>query len=248
MNTLAIDAGNTRIKWAWHDGSRWQAMGSESPDVFMRNERTAPTTMLAELAARSERAIGCCVAGQEVKAAMASRLAATNIEWVEPQAQSFDVKNGYDDPGQLGADRWVNLIAARHLYPGENCIVASAGTAMTVDALSVDGSHLGGIIVAGLELQRGALAMGTAGVKAAVGVLCDFPHNTADAVHTGALMAMSGAATRMRDNLETRSGKTVRMILTGGGAAALAPLFAPPIEHVEHLLFEGLLWMTRNPH
>jgi type III pantothenate kinase len=248
MNILAIDAGNAYVKWAWHDGSKWQAMGRESVASFMDAPENESGAMLSRLAEQSGRVLVCSVAGAEVENTMASRLPVPAIEWIRSQPEGYGVRSGYEDPLQLGADRWVNLVAARHLFPGRDCIVASAGTALTVDALLGDGRHLGGIIVPGRELQRDALAAGTSGVRAAAGKRDDFPRSTADAVHTGALLAMAGATERMRLTLETRCGRGVLLVLTGGGAAELAPLLESPVSHVERLLFEGLLWIARNPH
>jgi len=248
VRILAIDAGNTHVKWAWHDGSRWQAIGKESCEHFLADGQSESAKMLSDLGAQSDRAIVCWVAGPEVREGLASRLSVFDIRWVAPQPQAYGVTNGYDAPDQLGVDRWVNLVAARHLFQGRDCIVASAGTALTVDALQADGRHLGGIIVPGMELQRDALAAGTAGVRAAAGKRDDFPRSTADAVHTGALLAMAGATERMRVRLQSRCGRGVLTVLTGGGAAELAPLLESPVSHVERLLFEGLLWIAENPH
>jgi type III pantothenate kinase len=247
VRVLAIDAGNTHVKWGWHDGSRWQVIGKESCRRFLADGESESAKMLSDLGAQSDRAMVCCVAGPEVRETLASRLSVSDVRWVAPQPRAYGVTNGYDAPEQLGADRWVNLVAARHLFRDRDRIVASAGTALTVDALQADGRHLGGIIVPGVALQRDALAAGTAGVRAAAGKRDVFPRNTTDAVHTGALVAMAGATERMKLSLEARCGRGVLTVLTGGGAAELAPLLESPVSHVERLLFEGLLWIAENP-
>ena len=64
------------------------------------------------------------------------------------------VRNGYDDPTRLGTDRWAAMVAAwqRGHAP---CIVACAGTALTVDQLDDNGQFLGGAIVAGYHAMLG---------------------------------------------------------------------------------------------
>ena len=65
-------------------------------------------------------------------------------------AEDLGVKNAYRDPGRLGADRWMALIAAAEMVSG-NAIVLDAGSAITVDLLRADGQHLGGAILPGIH-------------------------------------------------------------------------------------------------
>ncbi|MDF0677825.1 MAG: type III pantothenate kinase [Nitrosomonas sp.] len=60
-------------------------------------------------------------------------------------------------PGAMGCDRWVALIAVWHRLQ-RACLVVDVGTAMTVDALSAMGEFLGGIIVPGPDAMKQALA------------------------------------------------------------------------------------------
>src|SRR5438552_2277587 len=66
------------------------------------------------------------------------------------------------NPAQLGCDRFASLIGAHALFPGQPLIVATCGTATTVDALSADGLFLGGMILPGLGLMASSLARNTA--------------------------------------------------------------------------------------
>ncbi len=66
-----------------------------------------------------------------------------------------------DRPGEVGADRLVNALAAHRLYHGP-LVVADCGTATTVDAVGADGEFLGGAIAPGLALGLEALAARTA--------------------------------------------------------------------------------------
>ena len=66
-----------------------------------------------------------------------------------------------DRPGEVGADRLVNALAAHRLHRGP-LVVADCGTATTVDAVGADGAFLGGAIAPGLTLGLEALAARTA--------------------------------------------------------------------------------------
>ena len=65
-------------------------------------------------------------------------------------AKALGVTNGYRQPERLGVDRWMTLLAAREMLPGD-CVVIDAGSAITLDLLRADGQHLGGAILPGLN-------------------------------------------------------------------------------------------------
>lgn len=62
----------------------------------------------------------------------------------------------YDNPGEVGADRIVNALAARELY-GTPVIVVDFGTATTFDIVNRDGDYAGGVIAPGLVISAEAL-------------------------------------------------------------------------------------------
>lgn len=237
---LLIDAGNTRIKWGvWSDGA-WQGRGS-----IATNEPAAFGRCVGDL---QPRWVGIsCVAGAGVRGALE---AAVNrygvpVHWLQAEAEACGVRNGYAQPASLGADRWANLLACRGLGLAP-CIVASLGTAMTVDALGRDGHFLGGMILPGAGLMRQALQQGTAGVAEVMGDCADFPVTTADAVTTGIHAARLGAVAWLRDRLVAREGKEVNVVLTGGEATDLVGQVPPPVRLVEDLVLEGLLCLARD--
>jgi type III pantothenate kinase len=118
-------------------------------------------------------------------------------------------------------------------------IVVNAGTAVTVDALDAQGVFRGGVILPGLALMASALASGTAGLPRADGQFELFPDNTADAIATGAVLAVSGAIDRMHDALSAM-GPPPRIVLSGGAASAIAPHLTAPMVSVPYLVLEGL--------
>lgn len=243
MIVLAVDAGNTRVKWALHDGSEWTARGAAA-----HGERGSLDGQWARLPA-PQRIVVSNVAGPGAEAFLRERLARWGAEevWIRSLAWQCGVRNGYRDPSQLGCDRWAALIAARARVAGP-CLVVSAGTAMTVDALAADGLFLGGIIVPGAGLMKRALAGSTAGLAEAAGAFDDFPRSTADAMESGALQALAGAVERMARLLRERARAEPRCVLSGGAAPLLAPLLGPAAEVADNLVLEGLLIIAREPH
>jgi type III pantothenate kinase len=157
------------------------------------------------------------------------------------------VRNSYDDPAQLGCDRWAALIGARRLYAGP-AVVVDAGTALTADALTGDGVFVGGIIVPGAELMRKALAEHTAALKPQPGKFSFFPDTTGDAIMSGAIDALAGAIERMARFLEEAGEPQPACVLSGGGAALIEPYLNLEVKVVDNLVLEGLLTIAREAH
>ena len=236
MSTLAIDAGNTRVKWGVYDGSRWLQQSAVATAEIERMP-----AMLAH-APDLKRIVIANVAGPHVARTLGQALAgsAVPIHWVQSRGEQCGVRSSYAEPTQLGADRWAALIGARHLYSGP-CVIANAGTTMTVDALSGDSIFLGGFIVPGYSIMREALASHTAQLGLREGKFSFFPDNTGDAIVSGALNALAGAIERMcRYVVEAGEDEPV-VVLSGGNADLLAPQLSTPPEIVDHLVLEGLV-------
>lgn len=62
---------------------------------------------------------------------------------------------------EIGIDRLVNIIAAKKKY-GQPLIIIDAGTATTIDVLSKKGEFIGGVILPGIDMLKGALHKKTA--------------------------------------------------------------------------------------
>jgi type III pantothenate kinase len=255
MSFLALDVGNTRLKWALYvsaqPGSAMLAQGA----AFLETIDDLAESQWRDLP-NPQAILGCIVAGSGVQRRVEEQLEHWSAEpqWVVPSQQACDVFNGYDHPSRLGADRWAALIGAHHhgsragsrhadgapLHPAPKLVVM-VGTAVTVDALDASGRFWGGVILPGFGLMMRALEIGTAGLKTPTGEVCDFPTQTGDALMSGAAQAIAGAVDRLHGKLRARSGQTPQILMTGGAVSKLAPLIEHPFERVETLIFDGLL-------
>lgn len=238
---LCLDAGNTRLKCGLHDGQAWrwqQAFGYDALAELTNLLSTLFSVPPYELQRMTPRhMVACNVAGAAVRLQieqLAQQLAIP-LTWLESTSAGFGVRNGYDHPAQLGADRWAGLIAARALSL-EASIIVQAGTATTIDLLDAEGVFRGGFILPGLTLMRQSLARNTEQLADVSGHFSMLPTNTSDAVTSGALSATLGAIERMRGVHDVG-----QCILSGGAAADLLPHLAAPIRQVDHLVLEGLL-------
>ena len=256
MSFLAIDIGNTRLKWGLYESPRPRAALLASGAVFLETIDDLAETDWKHLPAPHS-ALGCVVAGEAVKRRVVEQIDElwdVEMRWAVSSAQAAGVINGYDHPSRLGADRWAALVGARHraiasVSDAANAppvLVVMVGTAVTVDSLDATGCFLGGLILPGFGLMLRALEMGTAGLKVPTGEVLDFPTNTSDALMSGGAHAIAGSVERIHRKLFARCGTAPMLLMTGGAAVKLAPITDLPFETVDTLIFEGLLHLQAD--
>jgi type III pantothenate kinase len=160
---------------------------------------------------------------------------------VESQAEGYGVRSAYSQPGDLGNDRWLAMIAARARYK-QATLVVDLGTAATVDALDRDGQHLGGQILPGYNAIIHSLNQSTDGVDAAAFTGQDhyFASGTQDGVTMGVLSALGAWVDRAAEQQANSQEETVCCLLTGGDAGILVPYIRTECEHVPDLVLQGL--------
>ena len=239
---LAIDAGNSRVKWGWLDEGAapgaWSSVASVSLIEFAASsDHLNPFSVTHE---DPRRIVISNVAGDGVHQLLVNWTSIFEAEplWVRAQAQGCGVTNRYERPEVLGPDRWAALIAARALHAGP-CLVVNAGTATTVDMLAADGSFLGGAILPGVELMRFVLHEHTGRLPIQEGQLRDAPRNTLDAIETGCRHAQAGAVERMYRVF--RDVASAPLCIVGGGAGrSLVDQLTMPRRYVENLVLDGL--------
>lgn len=237
---LAIDAGNTRIKWGIHDGASWVRRGAVATD-----DTRGVWGGFGDCQGVG-RAVVSNVAGDGVRQVLEAAIPKSIQHFfVRSCAMQCGVRNGYASPSQLGCDRWAALIGAFHLFGGP-AVVANAGTTLTVDALTGKGDFVGGVIVPGVALMARSLAAGTAGLPMQAGGFQLFPTTTGDAIASGAVNALCGAIERMARFLERRGGDRPLCVLSGGAASLLAPQLNLEVKEVDNLVLEGLLQIARE--
>ena len=232
---LAIDAGNSRVKWGWHDGSGWTSISTVSLIEFAASsDHVNPFSVTHDA---PERIIISNVAGDGAHQLLVNWTSIFDAEpvWLRAEAERCGVRNLYERPELLGPDRWAALIAARALHPAGPALVVNAGTATTVDMLSGDGRFLGGAILPGAELMRFVLHEHTGRLPLQEGNFVDAPRNTVDAIESGCRHAQAGAVERMH-----RATPGAVCLVSGGGGPALIERLPLTCRYVENLVLEGL--------
>src|SRR5207237_8817791 len=129
---LAIDAGNSRVKWGWHDGGGWTSIATVSLIEFAASsDHINPFSVTHEA---PERIVISNVAGEGAHQLLVNWTSIFDAEplWLRAESEHCGVKNRYERPELLGPDRWAALIAARALHNGASLVV-TAGPPPTAD-------------------------------------------------------------------------------------------------------------------
>ena len=265
MSLLAIDVGNTRLKWALYNHAQPGAVVLASGAEFLETIETLAEGAWADLRQFPEptKIIGCIVAGDAVRQRVQEQIEENwdvSPQWVLASAHEAGLINGYDHPLRLGADRWVAMIGAWHRMMAVHAalpkpmVVVMVGTAVTVEAIGVQyssdgsspGKFLGGFILPGHGIMLKALESGTAGLHVPTGEVREFPTNTSDALTSGGTYAIAGAVRRMRHHVQGRCGQDPVLYMTGGAGWKMHPyLGLDDVELVDNLIFDGLLEVAR---
>jgi len=246
MSFLAIDIGNTRLKWAAYASPQPGAVLLAQGAVFLENIEQLADNDWRQLS-EPHSVLGCNVAGDAVRRRVEEQLELwdVNPSWVVSSAHAGGVTNGYDHPGRLGVDRFVALIGAHSHVLARGlpraALVVMIGTAVTVDALDASGNFLGGLILPGHGIMLRALEAGTAGLRVPTGDVREFPTNTSDALTSGGTYAITGAIERMHRHLQRRTGSEPLTLMTGGAGWKVSPTLEVEHELLDSLIFDGML-------
>jgi type III pantothenate kinase len=232
---LAIDAGNSRVKWGWHDGAAWTSVATVPLIEFAASSDHINPFSITH--GDPEGIVISNVAGEGAHQLLVNWTSIFDAEplWLHGEAERCGVRSRYDRPEQLGPDRWAALVAARAVHTGP-CLIVNAGTATTIDMLSGDGVFLGGAISPGIDLMRFVLHEHTGRLPLQEGSFRDAPRNTLDAIETGCRHAQAGAVERMHRAM----GGNPLCIVSGGAGRQLLELLRLPSRYIENLVLDGL--------
>jgi type III pantothenate kinase len=252
---LVIDAGNTNIVFAVHDGEAWRGNWRIATTVQRTSDEYGVwLSALLDRAGLTGASITAAAIGTVVPAAL-YHLRRLCRDWfdVEPLIANAALDWGFpirlDNPDEVGADRLLNALAAHVIYQGP-LVVIDFGTATTFDVVDQDGGYCGGVIAPGINLSIEALHQAAARLpRIAIGrPQSVIGRSTIPAMRSGIYWGYVGLIEGLVARIETEYGRPLKTIATGG----LAPLFAegsPILTRIDpDLTLEGLrLLAQRNP-
>ena len=252
---LVVDAGNTNIVFAIHDGESWRGIWRIRTDAQRTSDEYA-VWLLTLLEHRGLKAaeVARAVIGTVVPAAL-YHLRRLCRDWfeVEPLVARSSLDWGFeikvDAPAEVGADRLLNALAAHRRYAGP-LMVIDFGTATTFDIVDVDGGYVGGVIAPGINLSIEALHQAAARLprigigrpQAVIG------RATVPAMQSGLYWGYIGMIEGLVTRIQAEFERPLKVLATGG----LAPLFAEGTTLIGQidpdLTLDGLrLLAERNP-
>ncbi|HWA79781.1 MAG TPA: type III pantothenate kinase [Acetobacteraceae bacterium] len=252
---LVIDAGNTNVVAAVHDGAEWRGIWriATAPDRTSDEYAVWLLALLGYVRLKPSD-IDAAVIGTVVPAAL-YHLRRLCRDWfaTEPLIARAGLDWGFpirvDNPDEVGADRLLNALAAHQLYGGP-MVVIDFGTATTFDVVGPDGSYNGGVIAPGINLSiealhRAAARLPRIGIGRPQSVI---GRGTVPAMQSGVYWGYVGLIEGLVARIRAEFGTPLKILATGG----LAPLFSegtPLIETVDlELTLHGLrLLAARNP-
>ncbi len=252
---LVIDAGNTNIVFAVHDGRKWVGNFRIATDPQRTSDEYAVwlLTLLQHSGIKASQ-VKSAVIGTVVPAALYNLrrlcrvwfkveplIARSRLDW------GFEIK--VDRQEEVGADRLLNALAAHQRYKGP-LIVIDFGTATTFDVVDGEGNYLGGAICPGVNLSIEALHRAAARLPR-IGI--GRPHvvvgkDTIAAMQSGIYWGYVGMIEGLVTRIRAEFPDPLKVVATGG----LAPLIGEGTEMIERidadLTLDGLrLLASRNP-
>lgn len=252
---IVVDAGNTNIVFAVHDGAEWRGTWRIATDAQRTSDEYAVWLLtLMQLSGLKREQIGTAVIGTVVPAAL-YHLRRLCRDWfaVEPLVARANLDWGFeinvDNPEEVGADRLLNTLAGHQIYGGP-LVAIDFGTATTFDVADGNGAYIGGIIAPGVQLSIEALhraaarlpRIGIARPQSVIG------RNTVTAMQSGVYWGYVAMIEGLVARIKVEYGAPLNVIATGGLASLVAE-GTPVISHIDpDLTLEGLRMLAaRNP-
>lgn len=128
-----------------------------------------------------------------------------------------------EHPERVGIDRVCSAAAAYEVI-SKACVIASFGTAITIDCVNDEGVFMGGAILPGLALQAKALHEGTAALPLvtieSTGQV--YGATTEQAIQNGVLLGAVGALREITERYATELHEWPQLVVTGGSAGLIA--------------------------
>tara|TARA_R110000868_G_scaffold162538_2_gene393903 strand:- start:15074 stop:15841 length:768 start_codon:yes stop_codon:yes gene_type:complete len=253
---LFVDIGNTRIKWAQcinneleiYEGFSYNHNKNKLSKILKDNWNefdTPDRVFVSNVASNNMGAIisNYCWNNWEC-----------NVEFLSTQKNALGLTCGYDQFNKLGIDRWLSMLGAWNLHKENNlatgfCVI-DCGTFVTVDAVDVDGKHLGGLLSPGLGILQ-CVSADHLSLRSDKFTDCSWDQkkgllatNTESAVFAGSYYTVISFIENIIAELNNEM-KDCAIYFTGGDADAFNHLLSEEVIYHPNLVFEGMLALVK---
>jgi len=244
MSKLLLDLGNTRIKASVYKNQKIQARKSfdyENLTIFFEYiEQLTKNYYEAVISNVKEKKYLKMVLNFLEKKKITVRV-------IEPKISSCGLSNRYNNPKELGSDRWCAAIGAFSLKRNSNIMIVHLGTTIVIDIVDENGYFQGGSIAPGYKLLLNALKIGTNNLNDIHDGQYEFPaKGTKNSVFTGIINSIYGQINIAYEILKKTENSKVEVILTGGDAYKIKEQFNPDFSIIEDLIFLGMLEIEKE--
>ena len=243
---LAVDIGNTNIKFGIFDGetllSKFSILtNSDSLDSVIgdRLDPSITDAIVCSVVRTAEASIKEYLIGETRKEPDFVR-----NDW------DFGLTIDYEPLESVGTDRLVNASAASVKY-GVPCIVCSFGTAVTIDVVTKDHEFIGGVIAPGIDTLSKALHINTARLPNVDLKMPDkvIQNTTTGSINSGVAFGYIGMVEGLVKRIKDEVGGHPKVIGTGGSVSLISDNTSLLDVVDETLLLEGLrlIYNRRHP-
>ena len=241
---LVIDIGNTCIKWGTiKDRTFTFGAAINHHTASLHNLLVDAWTGLEV----PDRILVSNVTGKAFLEQLSAYVFSHWRKYIELMPSSDHVKGklySLVDPMHLGSDRWLGMLAAHRLYNNGACVI-NCGTCITLDVVSKDRKHLGGLIGPGWRLMCDSIVQRTTIPRIASSLeipkkFGELTEATDDSVNHGTLYMIAALIKQMASSVNHLLDDKATFVISGGDAEIIIPLLNKRIEHHPHLVLHGL--------
>ena len=250
---LAVDIGNTNIKFGIFDGDTLK----RTLTISCNKDKTADEygvelySLIRVMGIHRTDFDGCIISSVVPTVTARIRSAVSDLLGIDALVVGPGIKTGLnihiEDPSQLGADLVVACVAANAKYPAP-CIVISLGTATVMCVIDKNRAMLGGPIAPGVMVSLNSL---TGNAALLYSVSLDAPesvigNNTDRSIRSGVVWGNVCMIDGMIDKIEKELGEPCTVVATGGMAKTIIRHCSHDITLQDDLIMQGLKLIYRR--
>jgi len=251
---LAIDIGNSRLKWGMFSGDIILCHGAfaykyDNFENGLNNAGLPYTTDMVMISSVADSGLNDLL----IKWLMSNHY--KDFSFAKTQSEQCGITNSYKTPSNMGVDRWLAMIAAFNLSNAESdelvCVV-DCGTAITLDVVSAQGQHIGGLILPGYQTMMQSLAKSANNIQDFEDSGCSalmsqgLATSTQEAISKGCAQLIVGGVSGIISGQHKKSGRKIHCIVTGGDGGWVSESLTCSNSYNPFLVLQGLSITSTN--